>query len=148
LRRGDRRGEGIRFDEFRAQKNELDLELDHLTEAIIGACIEVHRELGPGLTENFYEAALCRGFDVRQIDYQRQVPIPVTYKGAEIGQTRIDLVVAGRVIVELKSCETLTAVHRAQLICYLQITGLKVGLLANFNVAILKDGIKRVVRTR
>jgi GxxExxY protein len=138
----------MKFDEFRAQKNEVDPEMDQLTEKIIGACIEVHRELGPGLTENFYEGALCREFDLRGITYQRQVPITVTYKGAEIGQTRVDLIVAGCVIVELKSCEALNSVHRAQLICYLQVTCLRVGLLVNFNVAILRDGIKRVVQTR
>jgi len=136
----------MRFDQFRAAKNESDPELDKLTEAIIGACIEVHRELGPGLTENLYEEALCREFDLRGIPYRRQVPIPVFYKGAEIGQTRIDMIVAERVIVELKSCEELTFVHRSQLKCYLQVTKLKVGLLVNFNVAILTDGIKRVVK--
>jgi GxxExxY protein len=138
----------MRFDEFRAKKNEVDPELDQLTEKIIGACIEVHRELGPGLTENFYEAALCHELDMRGIPYERQFPISVNYKGMEIGKTRIDLVVDNRVIVELKSCEGLNAVHRAQLICYLQITGLKVGLLINFNVAILTNGVKRVINTK
>jgi GxxExxY protein len=137
----------MKFDEFKARNNETDPELDRLTERIIGACIEVHRELGPGLTENFYEAALCHEFDLRGITYQRQFPIAVKYKDAEIGNTRIDLIVDNRVIIELKSCEGLTSVHRAQLMCYLQITRIKVGLLINFNVAILTDGIKRVVNT-
>ncbi len=103
----------MRFDEFRASKNETDPELDQLTEAIIGACIEVHRELGPGLTENFYEEALCRELDLRGISYQKQVPISVMYKGVEIGKTRIDLIVDERVILELKSCDGFTPVHRA-----------------------------------
>jgi GxxExxY protein len=143
----NKRGGIMNFYEFRAQKNEADPELDQLTEKIIGACIEVHKELGPGLTENFYQEALCRELDLRGISYQKQVPISVMYKGAQIGKTRLDLIVAGQVILELKSCEALNAVHRAQLICYLQVTRLKVGLLVNFNVAMLRDGIKRVVRT-
>ena len=139
----------MRFDEFRASKNETDPELDQLTEAIIGACIEVHRELGPGLTENFYEEALCRELDLRGISYQKQVPISVMYrKGSRLERRRIDLIVDERVILELKSCDGFTPVHRAQIMCYLQITRLKVGLLINFNVAILTDGVKRVVRTR
>jgi GxxExxY protein len=138
----------MRFDEFRASRNEVDPEMDKLTEAIIGACIEVHSELGAGLTENLYEAALCRELELRHISYQRQVPIPVMYKGAEIGTTRIDLIVEGCVIVELKSCEALNQVHRSQLLCYLKITKLTIGLLVNFNVSILTDGVKRVIRTR
>jgi GxxExxY protein len=133
------------FREFRAARNEIDPEMDRLTESIIGACIEVHKELGPGLTENLYEEALCHELDLRKLSYERQVPAPVVYKGKPIGQTRMDLVVEARVIVELKSCESLTAVHRAQLICYLRIKGLTVGLLVNFNVAVLRDGVKRVV---
>jgi len=127
---------------------DVEPELNRLTESIIGACIEVHRELGPGLTENMYEAALCYELDLRGIRYQRQVETPVAYKGKPIGKGIIDLVVEGKVIVELKACESLTAIHRAQLICYMQVTRLQLGLLVNFNVPVLKDGIKRVVRTR
>jgi GxxExxY protein len=135
------------FAEFRAKKGESDPELDPLTESIIGACIEVHKELGPGLTENFYEEALCHELELRGIRYRRQVEVPVSYKGKILGKTRIDLVVHERVIVELKSCESLNPVHRAQCRCYLQILKLKVALLVNFNVAILADGVKRVVNT-
>jgi GxxExxY protein len=120
-------------------------ERDPLTEAVIGALIEVHRELGPGLTEVMYENAICHEFDLRGIHYARQVPVAVEYKGQQIGETRLDLVVEDQLIVELKTCETLTPVHRAQVICYLRATKLKVALLVNFTVAILKDGIKRIV---
>ena len=123
-------------------------EHDALTEQIIGAAIEVHRVLGPGLNESLYESALCRELELRGIAFQRQVPVQVEYKGAVIGETRLDLVVEQRVIVELKACESLNPIHRAQCITYLTVTKLKVALLINFNVAILRDGVKRVVLTR
>jgi GxxExxY protein len=135
------------FHEFRALRAEVDPDLDHLTERIIGACIEVHRELGPGLTENLYEEAVCHEFDLRQLRYERQVPVPVLYKGKRLGDTRVDLIVERKVIVELKACESLNPVHRGQIICYLRLKKLAVGLLVNFNVAILRDGVKRVVLT-
>lgn len=137
----------MRFDEFRARNRTDVSELHPITEKVIAACIEVHRELGPGLTENMYEDAVCHEFDLRGIRYQRQVPLPVVYKGKAIGDCRMDLVVEGAIIVELKAIESLTPVHRAQLICYLRASGIQLGLLINFNVAILKDGIKRVVLT-
>jgi GxxExxY protein len=130
----------VRFEDFRARRGETDPEMDRLTEAIIGACIEVHKELGPGLTEGLYEEALCHELDLRGWRYERQVPVRVMYKGKHIGDNRIDLIVEERVIVELKSCDALGPVHRAQIICYLQIRKLKVGLLVNFNVAVLHDG--------
>jgi GxxExxY protein len=133
----------MRIDQFRARG--MKDKSDPLTEAIIGAAIEVHRVLGPGLTEMIYESALCHEFDLRGIHYQRQVPLPVLYKGKEVGEGRIDLLVEGRVIVELKACECLTPVHRSQVITYLQIKKLQIGLLINFNVAILVDGVKRVI---
>ena len=135
----------MRFDEFHARGNAIGAELDTLTEAIIGACIEVHRELGPGLTEIMYQEAVCREFELRGIAFQKQVPMPVVYKGVKIGEGRLDLLVAGKVILELKACESLNPVHRAQLICYLRLMKLNVGLLINFNVPILKDAIKRLV---
>jgi GxxExxY protein len=133
------------FEEFRAQKNELDPELDRLTQSVIGACIEVHKELDPGLTENLYEEALCRELEIRGIAHQRQVVVPVIYKGRTIGSTRIDLIVENKLLVELKSCELLNQIHRAQCICYLRLHGLRLGLLVNFNVTILVDGVKRVI---
>jgi len=137
----------MRFDEFRARHGEVEPELDALTERIIGACIEVHKELGAGLTELLYQEALCHEFDLRGIRYEKQAKVPVVYKGKPIGETRIDLLVEDSIILELKACEGLNAIHRAQLICYLQLKKLKLGLLVNFNVLVLKDGLKRVVRS-
>jgi GxxExxY protein len=137
----------MKFEEARALGTAFEAKSDPLSEAVIGAAIEVHRELGPGLTEDMYEDALCHELDLRGIPYARQVQVPVIYKGKAIGKTRIDLIVDGQLVVELKSCESLNAVHRAQVITYLRVTGLHVGLLINFNVAILKDGIKRVLLT-
>jgi GxxExxY protein len=137
----------MRFDEFHARNVPAGEEHDELSEQVIGAAIEVHKELGPGLTEALYEAALCREFDLRGIPYAKQVKFRVFYKGEPIGELRVDLVVASRLIVELKSCESLAPVHRSQCITYLNVTGLKVALLITFNVAILRDGIKRVVLT-
>jgi GxxExxY protein len=143
-RRGDAETDAERF----AAAGEVDGELNQISEAVIGACIEVHRELGPGLLESMYESAVCHEFDLRGIRYQRQVEIPVTYKGKPIGKGYIDLIVEGKVIVELKACESLSPVHRSQVICYLQLTGLTLGLLINFNVAILTNGIKRVILSK
>jgi GxxExxY protein len=121
---------------------------DPLTGAVIGACIEVHRQLGPGLTENIYESALCCELELRGIGYRRQVEIPVIYKGKSIGKGFIDLLIEDQIIiVELKACEGLNPIHRAQLICYLKLTNLNIGLLINFNVPVLKDGLKRVINT-
>ena len=106
------------------------------------------RNWGPGLNEKIYEGALCYELELRHIAYQQQVPMPVLNKGKMVGETQIDLLVDGRVIVELKACEELNSVYRGQLICYLSIMKMKVGLLVNFNVAILIDGVKRVVVTQ
>jgi GxxExxY protein len=123
-----------------------DEERDELTERIISAAIEVHRHLGPGLNESVYEAALCHEFELRGIPYSRQVEVNVIYKGKVIGKTRVDLLVADRVIVELKACDALHPVHRAQCITYLTLTNKTISLLINFSVPILKDGIKRIIR--
>ena len=124
---------------------EPDAELDALASAVIGAAIEVHRNLGPGLDEILYEAGLCVEFRLRGISFARQVVVPVIYKGEVIGDKRIDLIVENRLILELKAVECLTALHKAQLHTYLKIMKLKLGLLINFNCSVLKDGIKRVV---
>ena len=116
------------------------------SQAVIGAAIEVHRELGPGLDEALYEAALAHEFVFRSIAFDRQPSIPVVYKGEMIGDRRLDFVVEGKLIVELKAVSELAPVHLAQLKTYLTITGLQLGLLINFNVAVLKDGLKRVIR--
>jgi GxxExxY protein len=117
-----------------------------LTERIIGCAIEIHRVLGPGLLESVYELALTRELRDAGLSFQRQVAAPVYYKGESIAAHRPDLVVAGRVVVEVKSVSRLEPVHTAQLLTYLQILQLRVGLLLNFNVAVMKHGIRRFMR--
>jgi GxxExxY protein len=124
---------------------EPDLEMTVLSGAVIGAAIEVHRVLGPGLDEALYEAALAIELRRRNIAFTRQVVTPVDYKGERIGEKRLDFVIDGRLLLELKAVEELAAVHKAQVLTHLKITGLKLGLLINFNSAILKDGIKRII---
>jgi len=124
---------------------EPDEGLDQLARAVIGAAIEVHRILGPGFLESIYEEALCVELRLRSIPFQRQVPVGIVYKGVEIGQNRLDLVVAGSLIVELKTVEKLAPIHDAKSISYLKATGHHLALLINFNVMVLKDGIKRIV---
>jgi GxxExxY protein len=116
-----------------------------LTERIIGCAIEVHRQLGPGLLEGTYEEALCIELEEAGLRYQRQVPVPLVYKGRALGEYRIDLIVERAVIVEVKSVERPDPVFDAQVLTYLRITQSKVGLLINFNRRLLKDGIKRFV---
>lgn len=120
-------------------------DMNRITEAIIGAAIEVHRTLGPGLLEASYEAALCIELDLRNIPCLRQWPIPLTYKGHPIGEYRLDLLVDETVIVELKSVDRLDPIFAAQLLTYLRATSKPVGLLINFNSRFLKDGIRRYV---
>lgn len=122
-------------------------ELDQLAYAVIGAAIEVHKVLGPGFLESIYEEALCLELGLRQIPFESQVPVGVTYKGQTIGKNRLDLVVGNSLIVELKAVEGLEAIHSAQLLSYLKAMGLQLGLLINFNVIILRNGIKRIVRS-
>ena len=124
---------------------EPDEELDRLAHQVIGAAIEVHRQTGPGLDEASYESALAIEFRLRNIPFQKEVTYVVTYKGEEIGKRRIDFIVGRRLVVELKAVEEIAKVHLAQVRTYLKITGLQLGLLLNFNTAILKDGIKRVI---
>lgn len=120
---------------------------DELAHAVIGAAIEVHRHLGPGFLESVYEEALCVELADRRIPFERQKEISLLYKDREIGKHRIDLLVGGLLIVELKTVEALAEIHTAQIISYLKATGLSLGLLINFNVPILKNGIQRVVYT-
>jgi GxxExxY protein len=117
-----------------------------LTKEIIGAAIEVHRELGPGLLESAYEVCLCYELKLRGIPFACQLPLPVAFKGVNLDcGYRIDVCVQESVVVELKSVEKLTDLHRAQLLTYLRLSRMKVGLLLNFNVPVLKDGIVRIV---
>ena len=115
-----------------------------LTERIIGAAIEVHRILGPGLLESSYEEALAIELELRGIPFQRQVEIDVLYKGHTIKGQRLDLLVEGQVVVELKSVTNLPEVAMAQMLSYLKASGLKRGLLLNFGASKLIDGIKRI----
>jgi GxxExxY protein len=121
------------------------VEINHLTGEVIGAAIEVHKNLGPGLLESAYEECLCRELDLRSITYERQKPLPVEYKGVRLDcGYRLDLVVAGKLIVELKAVESLLPIHKAQVLTYLKLTGIKTGLIINFNVSALKDGVQRI----
>ncbi|MBA2339069.1 MAG: GxxExxY protein [Pyrinomonadaceae bacterium] len=121
-------------------------EINQVTQAVIGAAMEVHRQLGPGLLESAYAECLCRELILRGIPFERERALPVAYKGVrlECGY-RLDLLVASCVVVEIKSVEALAPVHEAQLITYLRLGGWRVGLLINFNVPLLKDGIRRKV---
>ena len=113
---------------------------------IVDAAIEVHRQLGPGLLETVYEAALAHELTLRGLKVQRQVPIPVVYKGVRLDEGfPADMIVEGLVVAELKSIEILNAAHRKQLQTHLRLTGLKLGYLLNFGCALMKDGIVRAV---
>ncbi len=117
-----------------------------LTHEIIGAAIEVHRLLGPGLLESAYEECLCHELTLRKLGVQRQVPVPVVYKEVKLEcGYRLDLVVERKVILELKSIEAFSPVHEAIMLTYLRLSGYRIGLLINFNVTILKDAIRRFV---
>ena len=119
--------------------------LKEVTERIISCAIEVHKTLGPGLLENLYEEALECEFKSREILYERQKEISLHYKGTEIGKHRIDYLIKNEVVVELKAVNAMNSIYEAQLLTYLKAMDKKVGLLINFNVERLKDGIKRLI---
>ncbi len=139
-----RRRDLVRIREQKERK-EPDPQLNQLTSSVLGAAIEVHRELGPGFLESVYEEALCHELQAKAIPFQRQFPVHVEYKGKKVGEGRVDLLVAQQIIIELKAIEGFSPIHSAQVISYLKATGLTLALLINFNVPVLKDGIKRVV---
>jgi GxxExxY protein len=119
---------------------------DPLTERIIGFAIEVHRHLGPGLLESAYEECLCYELQQGDLAYRRQVPLPVIYKAVRLDcGYRIDVVVEESVIIELKTAERLIPVHEAQLLTYLKLSGIRIGLLLNFHAPVLRHGIRRMV---
>ena len=126
----------------RHRDTELQL-INNLTQRIIGAAIEVHRALGPGLLESLYETALCIELDERRISYARQVRVPAYYKGRALGEYFVDLIVEDLVVVEVKSVAHMLPVFEAQLITYLRLTRKRLGLLINFNTQLLKNGILR-----
>jgi GxxExxY protein len=121
------------------------METDDLTRKIIGCAIEVHRQLGPGLLESIYESALAVELEFGKIHFARQVGVPIAYRGKTIGEHRVDLIVEKSVVVELKSVERVDPVFEAQVLTYLRLTNLRVGLLINFNSRLLHQGIKRLV---
>ena len=122
------------------------MELNKLSEAVIGASIEVHRETGAGLLESTYEQCLCRELGLRGVQFECQKPLPITYKGMRLDcGYRIDILVEGVLIVEIKAVEKLLPIHEAQLLTYLRLSGCQLGLLINLNVEVLRLGIKRVV---
>lgn len=120
-----------------------------VTHAVLGCAFEVHRMLGPGLLESAYKACLQQELSQRGLQYAAESPVPIHYKGLQVDAGyRADLVVEGRVLVELKAVERLLSIHQAQVMTYLRLSGLEVGLLINFNVASLKNGIRRLALTR
>lgn len=119
---------------------------EQLSGVILGAAIEVHRELGPGLLESTYEECLCHELSGRGVPFQRQLVLPVNYKSLRLDcGYRVDILVDDKIILELKSVDRMLPIYHAQLTTYLKLSGCRLGLLMNFNVAVLKDGIKRIV---
>ena len=128
-------------------RKEPDDEVDRLAHGVIGAAIEVHRVLGPGYLESVYQEAMEVELGLRGIAFERQVVFAVDYKGTRVGEGRIDLLVEKRLVVELKTADALLSVHKAQALSYPRALDLSLALLINFKVAVLRDGIKRVVRS-
>jgi GxxExxY protein len=127
---------------------EPDPALNQWTNAVIGACIAVHRELGAGLPEEVYENALAIEFEHRGVPFERQKAFEVHYRGVRVGAGRVDFLIAGTVVLEIKSVAELAKVHTAQVVAYLRAMNHTLGLLVNFNVPILTDGVRRIANTR
>jgi GxxExxY protein len=122
------------------------MNINELSSRIIGAAIEVHKALGPGLLESAYEECICHELSLRGLSLERQKPLAVRYKGINLDcGYRLDVVVEDAIILELKSCEKIEPIYKAQLLTYLKLSGVKLGLLLNFNVTLMKDGIVRIV---
>jgi GxxExxY protein len=120
--------------------------INQLSSQIIGAAIEVHKTLGPGLLESAYEKCLCHELKLRGLLSESQKPLPFVFKGEKLDcGYKLDIVVENTIILELKSCEKIEPIHKAQLLTYLKLSGLKLGLLLNFNVPVMRDGIVRMV---
>jgi GxxExxY protein len=133
---------------YAIRHGEVEPELNLLASQIIGAAIEVHKTLGPGLPEAIYKIAMCVEFAARNMVFDKEFHVPVTYKDVVVGKGIVDLWVDKKIIVELKAVSALHPVHEAQLVSYLKLTGCKLGLLINFNVQVLRLGIKRVINTK
>jgi GxxExxY protein len=123
----------------------LSVEAEHVMHETIGCAIAVHRALGPGFLESIYKKAMCIELENRKLAYERERSIDVTYRGISISGQRVDLIVGGLVVVELKAVAGLEEIHRAQVISYLRTLGLRGGLLINFRVRVLKEGLQRIV---
>jgi len=120
--------------------------MNKLSSRIIGAAIEVHKALGPGLLESAYEECICHELSIGGLSLERQKPLAVRYKGINLDCSyRLDIVVEDKIILELKACEKVEPIHKAQLLTYLKLSGLHLGLILNFNVPVMRDGIVRIV---
>jgi GxxExxY protein len=136
----------VDFFGYRSSMGErADEETERLAAAVIGAAIEVHKNLRSGLPENVYQNALCHELELRDIPFIAQAEVPVIYKGKSVGKGFVDILVGGKLVVELKAVDELSDTHRSQVIAYLAALNLRLGLLINFNVFLLKQGLKRVV---
>jgi len=127
---------------------EPDERADELAHAVIGASIEVHRRLGPGHLESVYENALAIEMELRKIPFERQRPFDLLYRDQPVGEGRMDFLAGGLLVIELKAVDTLAPIHKVQVLSYLKATGLQLGLLINFNVPVLREGIQRIVNTQ
>ncbi len=122
------------------------MNMNQLSSKIIGAAIEVHKTLGPGLLESAYEECLCHELSIQGMLFEKQKPLSIDYKGKKLDcGYRLDIVVEKAVIIELKSCKKIEPIHKAQLLTYLKLSGLNLGLILNFNVTLMRDGIVRIV---
>jgi len=122
------------------------MDINKLSNKIIGAAIEVHKILGPGLLESAYEQCLCHELNLRILSFERQKELPVVYKGLKLDCAyRLDIIVEDAIIVELKSCEKIEPIHKAQLLTYLKLSGISLGLILNFNMPTMREGIVRLV---
>ncbi len=122
------------------------IDINKLSSRIIGAAIEVHKALGPGLLESAYEECICHELSIGGLSLERQKPLAVRYKGINLDcGYRLDVVVEGAIVLELKSCDKIEPIHKAQLLTYLKLSGIKLGLLLNFNVTLMREGIVRIV---
>ena len=122
------------------------MDINKLSNRIIGAAIEVHKTLGPGLLESTYEQCLCHELHLRSLSFERQKELPVVYKELKLDcGYRLDIVVENEIILELKSCEKIEPIHKAQLLTYLKLSGISLGLILNFNAVIMREGIMRIV---
>jgi GxxExxY protein len=136
----------LNHQDTKAQREEVDAETDCVAKQIVDAAFKIHTQLGPGLLESVYETCLAHELTKRHLRFARQPALPIVYDGIKIdGGLRLDFLVEHRVIVELKAVEGLLPVHRAQVLTYLKLSGIRLGLLINFNVPLIRDGIKRIV---